>query len=322
MIALDKTQHPLSSAFPAMEKEAYRLLVEDIVSHGQRDTATICDGMVIDGWHRYKACQELGIPCRFEEFQGVDAVAFVRSKNQHRRHYQKSQQAAIEVSLTVWAEAHRPIKGEAASPLMQHGYSNKGEAASPLLQHGYSSPASTNKEMADRAGTTERTIQHAKRAHEAGLGDAVRDGKLSAERAAGIAKANPELAKQVARGEKTLPEAVAELSGKRQGQKGNSEPAPIEDEMALMNTEILKDVIDALGDDNNDLRNQLAAKLFEGAEEEKSDLLNRLTELTKINKELGILNRALVVSRDTTMRENASLRKQCEALARMAKKAA
>ena len=181
-----------------MQADDFRALVDDIRLHGQRDPATLNDGMVIDGWHRYRACEELGIPCRFDEFAGADAVAFVRSKNQHRRHYQKSQQAAIEVSLTAWAEAHRPKKGEAASPF------------------------STNKAMADRAGTTERTIQHAKRAHEAGLGEAVRDGKISAERASEIAKADPELAKQVAHGEVSLPAAVEKITGKRPGSK----PAP------------------------------------------------------------------------------------------------
>jgi hypothetical protein len=37
--------------------------------------------------------------------------------------------------------------------------------------------------MAEAAGVDERTIQQAKRAHEAGLGDAARDGKVSAKRA-------------------------------------------------------------------------------------------------------------------------------------------
>lgn len=181
------SQHPLSSAFPAMPDADFRALVEDIRQHGQRDPATLADGMIVDGWHRYRACEELGIPCRFDAFTGSDAVSFVRSKNQHRRHYQKSQQAAIEVALTAWAAAHRPKKGEAASPF------------------------STNKEMAERAGVTERTIIHAKRAHEAGLGDAVRDGKVSAEKAGKLAKAAPDKAAQVARGEKALDQAVQEI---------------------------------------------------------------------------------------------------------------
>ena len=203
-------QHPLSAAFPSMADDEFTALVEDIRRHGQRDVATLADGMVIDGWHRYKACQELGIPCRFNEFVGDDAVAFVRSKNQHRRHYQKSQQAAIEVSLTTWADSHRPNKGEVASPF------------------------STNKEMADRAGTTTRTIQHAKRAHEAGLGDIVRDGRLNVEQAAEVAK-NPELARKVSQG-KVSPEAAIEQV-KRPGAKPAAAPAPVSDELAALRAE-------------------------------------------------------------------------------------
>lgn len=197
---MNYTQHPLSAAFPAMPQDDFRALVEDMRQHGQRDPATLYDGMVVDGWHRYRACDELGIPCRFEEFSGDDAVAFVRSKNQHRRHYQKSQQAAIEVALSTWAEAHRPKKGAPGAPF------------------------STREEMARRAGTGERTIVHAKRAHEAGLGEVVRDGLLSAKVAAKMAAEAPELAKQVARGEVSLPAAVEQITGHRPGSKRPPDP--------------------------------------------------------------------------------------------------
>ena len=51
--------------------------------------------------------------------------------------------------------------------------------------------------MADEAGTSERTIQQVKKAHEAGLSEAMRDGKVSAEKAAAIAKL-PEPERQAA----------------------------------------------------------------------------------------------------------------------------
>ena len=35
------TQHPLSAAFPSMDKGDYSALVADIRQHGQRDMATI-----------------------------------------------------------------------------------------------------------------------------------------------------------------------------------------------------------------------------------------------------------------------------------------
>lgn len=299
-------QHPLSSAFPSMDTETFRALVEDIRSHGQRDTATLCDGMIIDGWHRYRACQELKIPCRIEEFSGLDAVAFVRSKNQHRRHYQKSQQAAIEVSLTAWAEAHRPRKGEPGSPL------------------------STNKEMADRAGTTERTIQQAKRAHEAGLGEAVRDGKVSAKVASEIAKSDPELAKQVAKGEKTLPQAVEEVTGKRPGTKPKKtkkpakkkpEAEPIDDETEKR-LESANDAIDSLVEENARYKNLLASKVFDGSEEEKSELLGRLDDLSTELKTANAMVAAITRSRDQLMLENSSLKRHVAMLQKQIKKAA
>lgn len=272
MIELSKvtySQHPLSAAFPAMDSETFRALVEDVRSHGQRDTATLCDGMVIDGWHRYKACQELSIPCRFEEFSGLDAVAFVRSKNQHRRHYQKSQQAAIEVSLTAWAEAHRPRKGEAASPF------------------------STNKAMADRAGTTERTIQHAKRAHEAGLGEAVRDGKISAERAAELAKADPALAKQVAHGDVTLPAAVAKVEGKPKAERKPKPKLLSEEESALILAENarLQEVAETLAKDAGEAiaDNESMAKIFEADDQ----LSAALQENEKLRAEVRVLRERL-----------------------------
>ena len=276
---MNYSQHPLSAAFPAMDSETFRALVEDIRSHGQRDTATLCDGMVIDGWHRYKACQELSIPCRFEEFSGLDAVAFVRSKNQHRRHYQRSQQAAIEVSLTAWAESHRPRKGEAASPF------------------------STNKEMADRAGTTERTIQHAKRAHEAGLGDAVRDGKVSAARAAELARANPDLAKKVAHGEVSLSAAVAQVEGKKSKPGPTPEPEdPPEPEYTPLDEamDTIKDLQDALALAN-------AGDISEADRSQAADLIARLREEVRI---LTIKLAAVTASRDHFQIENGELKKQ------------
>ena len=295
---MNYSQHPLSAAFPAMGSETFLALVEDVRSHGQRDTATLCDGMVIDGWHRYKACQELSIPCRFEEFSGLDAVAFVRSKNQHRRHYQKSQQAAIEVSLTAWAEAHRPRKGEAASPF------------------------STNKEMADRAGTTERTIQHAKRAHEAGLGEAVRDGKVSAERAAELAKADPALAKQVAHGEVSLSAAVAKVDGKQaKPSKPKPKPKPkviTEDRAA----EILAE--------NESLREanaELAKNAAEAASENDSmgaifDADDKLAAATKEITKLRAQIRTLTERNNGLMGENSELKRLLKAAQRKLEKVA
>lgn len=154
-------RHPLSAAFPTMSAEEQYALTNDIDQHGQREPITVHNGMVLDGWHRYQACQMLEIPCLEQELdEDSDPVAFVLSCNMHRRHLTGSQRAAAIVSCSEWAKVGKPCNGEVTSPL------------------------ATVPQMAKQAEVSERTIQHAKRAVEAGLGDKVRDGELSASAAA------------------------------------------------------------------------------------------------------------------------------------------
>jgi hypothetical protein len=157
-------QHPLSLAFPAMDAEDLEALKTNIHERGQIQPVILYDNMILDGWHRYACCDALGLEVATEPLgEGQDPVAYVQSVNLHRRHLTASQRAQAVVACTEWAPPHRPNKGEVASPL-------------------------TVSDMAKAADVSERTIQQAKKAQEAGLGEAVRDGKVTAERAAEIAK--------------------------------------------------------------------------------------------------------------------------------------
>lgn len=134
-----------------------------------------------------------------------------------------------------------------------------------------------------------------------------------------VAKANPELAKQVGRGEISLPKAVEEITGKRPGAKTNKDAEQLINADSEMHSEMIADAMEALREENESLRNQIAAMVFEGSEEEKSEYLNRLSSLTAENKKLEMLNRALTEARDRVMRENVSLRKQGEYAAKKLK---
>jgi ParB-like chromosome segregation protein Spo0J len=149
-----------------MSPEEQDRLTEDIEQHGQRDPITVYEGMVLDGWHRYQACMMLEIEpvmCLLED--DADPVAFVISHNLHRRHLTGSQRAAAIVACSEWATVGKPIRN--------------GEVTSPLA---------TVPEMAKQAEVSERTIQQAKRATEAGLSDKVISGELSVSKAAEQAK--------------------------------------------------------------------------------------------------------------------------------------
>jgi N6-adenosine-specific RNA methylase IME4 len=91
--------HPAADAFPMMDDKRYQELVVDIGAHGQREPITLCDGMILDGRNRYKACQELGITPTTKDFDG-DPWAFVWSLNGQRR------DLVAEQRYLIWKYCH------------------------------------------------------------------------------------------------------------------------------------------------------------------------------------------------------------------------
>lgn len=163
-------QHELSSAFPQMTKTELDALTEDISENGQREAITLFQGKVLDGWHRYNACINCGRVPKAEELPaGVDPVAFVKSRNLHRRHLTGSQRAAAVLACAEWAKPGTNQHTRGSAP-------------------GAEAPRLTTAELAREAEVSPRTIQHAKVAVAAGKGDAVRDGEISAKEAAETAK--------------------------------------------------------------------------------------------------------------------------------------
>lgn len=97
--------HPLCTLFPRMGGAEFDALVADIAANGMRDLITVHDGMILDGGNRFRACEVLGIEPLFQIFDGASPVAFVLSKNLHRRHMTAGQQAAIVASAQDWGLA-------------------------------------------------------------------------------------------------------------------------------------------------------------------------------------------------------------------------
>lgn len=149
-------------------------LAEDIKKHGQREPGLIFEGQVLDGWHRYLACAKLGGNFRSEDFTGDDPVAFVLSKNLHRRHLTASQRASAIVATHNW----RPVGDQRGGV------------------------GTSTDRLAQEADVSEKTIRHAKDAERVGLGPDVREGRVSAKaaaRVAGMPKAKREKAVQAIR---------------------------------------------------------------------------------------------------------------------------
>lgn len=114
-------QHPLSAAFPSMSDAAFGELRADIAANGLRHPIVLYDGAVLDGWHRYRACTETGVPIKATEFKGdaEKARKFVVSVNLMRRHLDTSQIALVAARFaTLPHGSNQHGKGERKSALL------------------------------------------------------------------------------------------------------------------------------------------------------------------------------------------------------------
>ena len=163
------TQHPLSAAFPAMPADELAALQQDIAASGQREPAVAIGTEILDGWHRPLFCQALGRAPWVVEFDGDDPVAFVKSKNLHRRHLSQSQRAMAIVECNAWAARGRPAAAGLGETLNR--------PSGPVFR-----AAATEAEMASEADVGHRTIRRAKVVAEKAtpeVREAVRDGSMS-----------------------------------------------------------------------------------------------------------------------------------------------
>jgi DNA modification methylase len=76
--------HPAANEFPMMDEKRFSELKADIETHGLREPVTLCDGKILDGRNRSRACEELGITPETKTFDG-DPWAYVWSLNGERR---------------------------------------------------------------------------------------------------------------------------------------------------------------------------------------------------------------------------------------------
>ena len=162
-------QHPLSAAFHAMSDEDFQSLKDSITNIGVQNPITVFEGMVIDGWHRYIAANEMGMDCPVVALGDVDPRDFVLAQNKARRHITQAQLAMATTSVYAW----RPVGNPALS--------NSAPGAE----------LKTTKELAVSAGVSERTIEQAKAVQTKAapeVVEAVKAGEIGLKKAAAIAK--------------------------------------------------------------------------------------------------------------------------------------
>lgn len=91
--------HPFAELFPFMPAPEMNELVKDIRLRGLQHPIILFEGKILDGRHRYEACQIAEVSPKFEQYKGDDALGFVIASNLKRRHLSDAQRAMIAAKL-------------------------------------------------------------------------------------------------------------------------------------------------------------------------------------------------------------------------------
>jgi hypothetical protein len=91
--------HPAANFLPELSSAEFQELRDDIKARGLLEPILVKDGHVIDGRHRLRACEQLGIEPTLQEYEGTDCIAEIVSRNLLRRHLTAKERAEIAAKL-------------------------------------------------------------------------------------------------------------------------------------------------------------------------------------------------------------------------------
>ena len=94
-------QHPLAVALMpgGMDDPEFDAFCEDVEQRGILFPATIFEGMVLDGWHRYRAAKRTGSPLKTITYTGKDPAGYIAAVNVLRRKLSSLQRALVGARL-------------------------------------------------------------------------------------------------------------------------------------------------------------------------------------------------------------------------------
>ena len=161
-------RHELSAIFGDMPEQDYKSLLESVQRDGFiDDTIKLLDGQILDGWHRYRAAQELNLIRKLrsqqwneDEGEDGDPKAFVLARNIERRHLSASQRAQIAVAF---------------NERFGHGGDRKSDEIK-----GSNGPLKTTEDLAKQANVGISTIKRAVTVEKTGQSETVIAGEKTA----------------------------------------------------------------------------------------------------------------------------------------------
>jgi len=195
--------HPAAEVFPLLPPDELEALAADIGAHGLLHPIVLLDGQILDGRNRLKACELAGVEPLFVEWDGDGSpYEYVWSENGARRHMEASQRAAVKLLCleggAEW-EANQPTQGRPA------------DKVSNVRNFNAPSPEHRHKQLAKAADVSPATAANV----------------LS------LRKSDPERFDQVARGEKSVGEAMRERKEEDRDRRRQENAAAVGDAGSL-----------------------------------------------------------------------------------------
>jgi N6-adenosine-specific RNA methylase IME4/ParB-like chromosome segregation protein Spo0J len=118
--------HPLANLFPLIEGDAFDDLMADIAANGLQEPIELLGDAILDGRNRYRAALAVGATVHTRQFRGSDPLAYVMSKNLHRRQLSQSQRALVAARVATMSQGERTDLVEPSANLRKV---SQGEAA-------------------------------------------------------------------------------------------------------------------------------------------------------------------------------------------------
>ncbi len=178
--------HPYADRIPPMTNGEYEDLKANIGTTGQREPIVLHEGKVIDGRHRLRACEELGVAPKVREWDGEGSlIDYIFALNLNRRHLTTSQRAMLGAEYAdLYADEMKERQREGGRQKgAKHREEDEANSPEPLEAHGdKAGRAPQSRDLAAaRVGVSPRYISDAKRVKECApdLIESVRDGKMT-----------------------------------------------------------------------------------------------------------------------------------------------
>jgi hypothetical protein len=171
--------HPLATIFPLVEGPPLWELSNDIKENGQQEPIWLLDDQVLDGRRRQLACVRAEVEPKYKQWKGKDPLAFVVSKNLHRRHLGEADRAIIAAKIATMKKTDTLKKGQNPNDSSDPPFGGSGisqEKAAKLMN--VSTKAVERAAAVEKNGTPE-------------LKEALSQGTVSLADAATVAKEEP-----------------------------------------------------------------------------------------------------------------------------------